>query len=90
MRSMFGNRISPDADRLRPFRARVSWLCHFIELRSMLGYYTLSGQILVTSPERETSLSEAVTPLANNRLITLANDMMKTFRILHDNNTSLR
>ena len=69
---------------------RSSWLCHFIELRSMLGYYTLSGQILVTSPERETSLSEAVTPLANNRLITLANDMMKTFRILHDNNTSLR
>lgn len=69
---------------------RSSWLCHFIELRSMLGYYTLSGQILVTSPERETALSEAVTPLANNRLITLANDMMKTFRILHDINTSLR
>ena len=71
MRSMFGNRISPDADRLRPFRARVSWLCHFIGRCPMLTYNALSG-LLHNSPERAKHISEAVTPLAINMSEALA------------------
>lgn len=63
MRSMFGIRILPDADRYRPFRARVSWLCHFIGIHPMLRYTALSG-LLWRSPERAVYVSEAVTPLA--------------------------
>jgi hypothetical protein len=54
MRSMFGIRYKPDAEILRPFRAWVSWLCHFIGLHPMLMYYTPSGLILqraLRSPE---------------------------------------
>ena len=43
MRSMFGNRYKPDTVILRPFRAWVSWLCHFIGLHPMLRYTALSG-----------------------------------------------
>jgi len=61
---MFGIRLSLEAaDTLRPFRAYVSWLCHFIPLHGMLTYYTPSG-LYSFSPERATYISEAVTPLA--------------------------
>ena len=63
MRSMFGNRYKPDTVILRPFRAWVSWLCHFIGLHPMLRYTALSGLHLY-SPERAKYVSEAVSPLA--------------------------
>ena len=59
MRSMFGNRYKPDTVILRPFRAWVSWLCHFIGLHPMLRYTALSGLHLY-SPERAKYVSEAV------------------------------
>lgn len=65
MRSMFGNRYKPDAVILRPLRAWVSWLCHFIGLHPMLRYTALSGLHLY-SPERAKYVSEAVSPLAIN------------------------
>ncbi len=65
MRSMFGNRYKPDTVILRPFRAWVSWLCHFIGLHPMLRYNTLSGLHLY-SPERAKYVSEAVSPPAIN------------------------
>ena len=63
MRSMFGNRYKPDTVILRPFRAWVSWLCHFIGLHPMLRYTALSGLHLY-SPEMAKYVSEAVSPLA--------------------------
>ena len=63
MRSMFGNRYKPDTVILRPFRAWVTWLCHFIGLHPMLRYTALSGLHLY-SPERAKYVSEAVSPLA--------------------------
>jgi hypothetical protein len=65
MKSMFGNSYIPDAKVLRPFRAEVSWLCHFIPLHGMLAYYTPSG-LTHHSPERALYTSEAASPLANN------------------------
>lgn len=65
MRSMFGNRYKPDTMTLHPFRAWVSWLCHFIGLHPMLRYTALSGLHLY-SPERAKCTSEAATPLAIN------------------------
>lgn len=38
MRSMFGIRYAALSG------LRISWLCHFIGLHPMLGYYALSGQ----------------------------------------------
>jgi len=65
MRSMFGIRYKPDAEILRPFRAWVSWLCHFIGLHPMLMYYTPLG-LFRFSPERARYTGEVVTPLVNN------------------------
>lgn len=45
-RSMFGIRYKPDAEILCPFRARVSWLCHFIGLHPMLRYAALTGHFI--------------------------------------------
>jgi hypothetical protein len=57
MRSMFGIRVSPDADMLSPFRAYVSWLCHLIGLHPILMYYTPSG-LTPHSPERALYLND--------------------------------
>jgi hypothetical protein len=56
-RSMFGIRVSTDADILRPFRAYVSWLCHLIGLHPILMYYTPSG-LTLHSPERALYLND--------------------------------
>ena len=45
-RSMFGIRYKPDAEILCPFRARVSWLCHFIGLHPMLRYAALTEHFI--------------------------------------------
>jgi len=50
-------------DRLRPFRAGVSWLCHFIGRCPMVVYTAPSGPQLI-SPEKVIYNSEVVSPLA--------------------------
>ncbi len=42
-RGMFGISLSPDDDKLCPFRAYVSWLCYSIGLHPILIYSTPFG-----------------------------------------------
>ncbi len=60
-KSMFGNSITPDADRLRPFRAYVSWLCHSIGLHPILMYDTPSG-LTLHIPVRALYLNDVCCP----------------------------
>ncbi len=46
---------------LRPFRAYLSWLCHFIPLHGMLMYETLSG-LCGDSPERALYFNDGCSP----------------------------
>ncbi len=43
MKDMCGNKTAILGEVLRPFRACILWLLHFIGLCPMLGYETLSG-----------------------------------------------
>jgi hypothetical protein len=51
MKSMFGIRITPDADRLRPFRACLSWLCLNSEGRYRLDMRLRPFMAWMGSPE---------------------------------------
>lgn len=66
MRSMFGISLSHDADRLRPFRANVSWPFCRIGLHPILLYYTPSG-LTQHSPERALYASDGFRPSDRKR-----------------------
>ena len=66
-RSMFGISLSPDDDKLCPFRAYVSWLRHFIPLHGMLAYYAPSG-LTLHSPERALYLNDGSSPSDRERI----------------------
>jgi len=58
---MFGIRYIPDAEILRPFRALVLWLCHFIGLHPMLKYAALSGHF-INSPKGARYTNDGYSP----------------------------
>lgn len=66
-RSMFGNSITPDVDRLRPFRAYVSWLCHSIGLHPIFMYSTPSG-LTLHSPEGALYPNDGCSPSDKERI----------------------